>query len=79
MICHHEQPQRQIEPKARWVDRSIVGGLVGVLVIMFLVQATKKISISRTATEHMPVVHVTPAPGAEYPSPSETTETTGQR
>jgi hypothetical protein len=52
---------------------------MAVLVIVLLVQATKKISSHRTKPDSMPIVYVTPPPGEEQPSLSETTETTGQR
>jgi hypothetical protein len=79
MTTPHDEPQRQVEPKTRWGEQSISWGLIAVLVILLLVQATKKISSHRTATDRMPVGYVTPAPGQAQPSPSETTETTGQR
>jgi hypothetical protein len=79
MTAPHEQPQRQIESKTRWGEQSISWGLIAVLVIVLLVQATKKISGHRTKPDSMPIVYVTPPPGEEQPSLSETMETTGQR
>jgi hypothetical protein len=60
-------------------EQSISWGLIAVLVIVLLVQATKKISSHRTNPDSLPSVYVTPPPGEEQPSLSATTETTGQR